>query len=83
MSLCAETTTGVYLVSDGNSSVPGPNVRPSLPEDVGKETAHLLLEEIYRGGCISSSFQSLAALWMMLTQKDISKYLTGPLSPYT
>lgn len=83
ISLCAETTTGVYLVCDSHSAVPGPNVQPSLPEDVGKEAAHLLLEEIYRGGCVSSSFQSLAVLWMMLTQQDISKYLTGPLSPYT
>lgn len=80
--LSAETTTGVFFTCDNHSVTPGPGVEPSIPEDIGTLAANLLLEEIYRGGCISSSFQSLAALWMILTQKDVSKFLSGPLSPY-
>lgn len=83
MSLTAETTTGIFLSCDGHSVVPGPGDEPCLPEEVGKATAELLLEEIYRGGCVSSCFQSLPIIWMALTQKDVSKLVTGPLSPYT
>ena len=42
-----------------------------------------LLDEIYRGGCVDSSFQWLVALYMALGQKDVSKFLIGPLSQYT
>lgn len=83
MSLTAETTTGVFFTCDAHSVIPGNGVEPSVPEDIGTHAANLLLEEIYRGGCVTSSFQSLAALWMVLTQRDVSKFLTGPLSPYT
>lgn len=82
ISLAAETTTGVFLVCDGHSAVPGSGVEPSLPEDIGKATAGLLLEEIFRGGCVSGCFQSLPIMYMALTQRDVSKLLTGPLSPY-
>ncbi|KAK6617754.1 hypothetical protein RUM43_013982 [Polyplax serrata] len=83
VSLTAETTTGVFFTCDAHSVIPGNGVEPSVPEDIGTHAANLLLEEIYRGGCVTSSFQSLAALWMVLTQRDVSKFLTGPLSPYT
>lgn len=73
----------MILTADWHSALPGPDTPPSVPEDVGREAALRLLDEIHRGGCVSSPFQSLAALWMVLTQKDISKFLTGPLSPYT
>ncbi|XP_016118059.1 RNA 3'-terminal phosphate cyclase-like protein, partial [Sinocyclocheilus grahami] len=35
------------------------------------------------GGCVDSTNQSLALLYMMLGQQDVSKTLLGPLSPYT
>lgn len=82
VSLTAETTTGVFYTCDNHSNIPSPDIEPSVPEDLGIHAANLLLEEIYRGGCASSSYQSLVALWMSLTQKDISKFLIGPLSPY-
>lgn len=55
----------------------------TTPEDLGVNAAHKLLEEIYRGGCVDSTFQWLTALYMALGQKNISKFLTGPLSDYT
>lgn len=77
----AESTSGVVLSADQVSSPP-----PSTPvtaEDLGKQLAWKLLEEVSRGGCVDSSFQSLACLYMALTQKDVSQFVTGPLSPYT
>lgn len=56
---------------------------PSVPEDLGREAAYRLLDEIYRGGCVDSTFQWLTILFMALGQKDVSKYLTGPLSDYS
>lgn len=50
---------------------------PSIPEDLGQEVAMRLLDEIYRGGCVDSSYQWLAALYMALGQKHVSKFLTG------
>lgn len=81
--LVAQTTTNVCLTAELMSNTAGSGKGPSVPEDLGREAAHLLLEEIYRGGCVSSSDQSLACLYMALGQQDISKVLIGPLSPYT
>lgn len=83
ISLVAETINGVFLTAEVASNPAGSGREPSIPEDLGKEAAHFLLEEIYRGGCVSSSDQSLACLFMALGQQDISKLLIGPLSPYT
>jgi len=79
--LVAETTTGVFLTSDVMST-PTPGVR-TIPEDVGEMAAFNLLEEIFRGGCVDSTFQSLACLYMALRSNDVSRCLFGPLSPYT
>jgi len=83
ISLFAETTTGVFLTAELASNPRESGKGPSIPEDLGKQAANLLLEEIYRGGCVSSTDQSLACLFMALGQQDVSKLLTGPLSPYT
>lgn len=42
-----------------------------------------LLDEVFRGGCVDSAFQWLVVLYMALAQKDVSKFLIGPLSQYT
>ena len=70
--LCAEVCSN----PSGSGSV-------TVPEDLGQLVATNLLEEIYRGGCADSFSQSLAALYMCLGPPDVSKYLVGPLSPYT
>ena len=55
----------------------------SAPEDIGKESAELLLEEVYRGGCVDSSHQSLVLLLMVLGPEEVARVKTGPLTPYT
>ncbi|XP_070564203.1 RNA 3'-terminal phosphate cyclase-like protein [Ptychodera flava] len=81
LSLVAETTEGAFLSAEMSSNQQGED--PTVPEDLGRDTAKLMLEEIYRGGCVDSRHQSLAVLMMALGEKDVSKLLTGPLSPYT
>ncbi|XP_005938873.1 RNA 3'-terminal phosphate cyclase-like protein isoform X1 [Haplochromis burtoni] len=82
LTLVAETLNGCFLSAE-MSSTPQGQGDPILPEDLGRNCAKLLLEEIYRGGCVDSSNQSLALLLMTLGQQDVSKVLLGPLSPYT
>lgn len=54
-----------------------------LPEELGKRSASLLLQEIYAGGCIDTSAQSFALLLMCLTPEDVSRIRLGQLSKYT
>jgi len=80
--LTAETNSGVMLSAEICSN-PAGSKTVSIPEDLGIEGATRLLEEIYRGGCADSCAQSLASLFMCLGPADVSKFLIGPLSPYT
>lgn len=82
LTLVAETLNGTFLSAEMVSTPQGKG-DPVLPEDLGKNCAKLLLEEIYRGGCVDSTNQSLALLYMTLGQQDVSKTLLGALSPYT
>ncbi|KAJ7421758.1 RNA 3'-terminal phosphate cyclase-like protein [Willisornis vidua] len=82
MCLTAETINGTVLSAELASNPQGQGAAV-LPEELGQNCAKLLLEEIYRGGCVDSTNQSLALLLMTLGQRDVSKVLLGPLSPYT
>ncbi|XP_048874675.1 RNA 3'-terminal phosphate cyclase-like protein isoform X2 [Brienomyrus brachyistius] len=82
LTLVAETTNGTFLSAELVSNPQGQG-SPMLPEDLGRNCARLLLEEIYRGGCVDSTNQTLALLYMTLGQQDVSKAVLGPLSPYT
>ncbi|XP_076115690.1 RNA 3'-terminal phosphate cyclase-like protein [Mytilus galloprovincialis] len=80
LTLVAETLNGTFLTAEVVSNPKGTG--PSVPEDVGINGAKLLLEEIYRGGCVDSNNQALTALFMVLGQQDVSKVQIGELSPY-
>ncbi|CAG0914501.1 unnamed protein product, partial [Notodromas monacha] len=88
--LVAESTTGCFWAAEAISRSRAPRREDeetdsstvSVPEDVGRQAAYNLLEEIYRGGCVDSSTQSLAFLMMALGPPDVSKIVTGPLSAY-
>jgi len=91
--LVAETTNGTFYTAEANSnareekdsekSSSSSSSTPSIPEDVGLEAASLLFDEVYRGGCVDSTNQSTAVLFMALGQSDVSKIVTGELSDYT
>jgi len=79
--IVASTTTGLILTAD-SVSLPFTGQRTTA-EEVAENVAYAMLEEIWRGGCIDSSFQSIVLLYMALRQKDVSHIVLGPLSPYT
>ncbi|XP_042219345.1 RNA 3'-terminal phosphate cyclase-like protein [Homarus americanus] len=83
--LCAvaETNMGSFMCAEAISNSPGEDAEAKLPEDVGREAAWRLLEEIYRGGCVDTLSQSLVLLFMALAPKDVSKIVLGPIAPYT
>jgi len=81
--LTAETNTGVFLSAEVCSNAAGGGDGPTVPEELGVKGAQLLMEEIFRGGCADSLSQSLAVVLMGLGPPDVSKFMVGPLSPYT
>ncbi|XP_015119693.1 probable RNA 3'-terminal phosphate cyclase-like protein [Diachasma alloeum] len=80
ITVTAETTNGVFFSGEAFSPLMTTGSLPCVPEDIGKEAAHKLLDEIYRNGCVDSPFQSMTALFMALGRKDVSKVLVGPLT---
>ncbi|XP_076174135.1 RNA terminal phosphate cyclase 1 [Ptiloglossa arizonensis] len=81
LSLVAETTTEIVFGAEAFSPLMTTGSLPCVPEDLGKEAAMKLIDEIYRNGCVDSPFQSMTAIFMALSKKDVSKVVTGPLTP--
>ncbi|XP_057672458.1 probable RNA 3'-terminal phosphate cyclase-like protein isoform X1 [Diorhabda carinulata] len=81
--LLAETNEGTFYSAEQVSNVVANGEEPSIPEDLGIAAAQRLLYEIYLGGVVDSTSQSLAILCMALGDKDVSKLVTGPLSDYS
>jgi RNA 3'-terminal phosphate cyclase-like protein len=79
--ITSESTTGVVMTAE--CCLDHSERGAELPEDLGKRGACLLFEEIRRGGCLDTSCQSLALLWMCLTPEDVSRIRFGTLSQYT
>src|SRR6218665_2143761 len=70
ISLVAETKEGVFYVGE---AVSNPSKSPdgvSVPEDVAKKAAYELLNDIYRGGCVSTINQSLMTTLMAFGDRD-------------
>lgn len=78
ISLSAETTENVIYAAESVATTQG-----TLPEDLGKDCANKLLDEIYRSGCCDSTFQWIMMLYMALGPKSVSKVVVGPLSQYS
>ncbi|KAK9293642.1 hypothetical protein QLX08_011470 [Tetragonisca angustula] len=81
ITLSAETTADVVFGGEAFSPLMTTNSLPCVPEDIGREAAMKLIGEIYRNGCIDSPFQAMTAMFMALGKKDVSKIVTGPLTP--
>ncbi|KAF3423474.1 hypothetical protein E2986_10603 [Frieseomelitta varia] len=81
VTLSAETTADVVFGGEAFSPLMTTNSLPCVPEDIGREAAMKLIGEIYRNGCIDSPFQAMTAMFMALGKKDVSKVVTGPLTP--
>lgn len=87
VSLVAETTTGCLISAEGASMALSQEETdrqedPLLPEDIGAQSAMLLLEEIKQGGVVDSTHQGLLFLLCALCPEDVSKVRVGKLSPH-
>lgn len=71
LSLVGESTTGVLLSTERTA------MQGELPEDIGKEAAIQLLEEICKGGVVDSFHQPLVILLMALGPEDVCKVRFG------
>ncbi|XP_052264676.1 RNA 3'-terminal phosphate cyclase-like protein isoform X2 [Dreissena polymorpha] len=80
LTLVAETTEGGFYAAEMASNPKGSDKGPTVPEDLGKQAAVYLLEEIFKGGCVDSVSQGLTTLLMVLGQQDVSKVQTGQLT---
>lgn len=85
ITLTAETRNGCRYTAECMSRPAGAAnaTNPSVPEEVGLTAAQLLCEEVYRGGCVDSIGQPMALLLMSLCDRDISRLLTGALTPHS
>ncbi|XP_011691068.1 PREDICTED: probable RNA 3'-terminal phosphate cyclase-like protein isoform X2 [Wasmannia auropunctata] len=81
VTLTAETTEEIFFSGQAFSPLMTTGSLPCVPEDLGKEAAMKLLDEIYRNGCVDSSFQSMTAAFMALGKKDVCKVTVGSLTP--
>jgi len=80
--MAAETTEGVQICSETCMDYQAQR-GSDLPEDVGTRGAAMLLDEVRKGGCVDTSCQSLALLWMCLGPEDVARIRLGTLSRYT
>lgn len=67
--LFIESTTGVLVSAERCAAETG----GELPEDIGREAALQLLEEIWKGGVVDSIHQSLIIFFMVMGPEDVSK----------
>jgi len=77
LQLVAETTTGVLLSVERTAGGPAASSSGEMPEDIGAEAAHMLLEEVRRGGVIDSSHQPLVLMLMAMGPEDVCKVRMG------
>uniref|UniRef100_A0A7S2SWC6 RNA 3'-terminal-phosphate cyclase (ATP) n=1 Tax=Rhizochromulina marina TaxID=1034831 RepID=A0A7S2SWC6_9STRA len=72
--LTASTTTGCTISAEATAET------AALPEDVAQRAVSHLLEEVWDGGCIDSTHQSIALTLMALGPEDVSRIRTGNLT---
>ncbi|PSC69440.1 18S rRNA biogenesis RCL1, partial [Micractinium conductrix] len=93
ITLVAETTSGRLLAAEAAAALEGGGAGAAaaagdggeagvVPEDIGQRAAHLLLEEVQRGGVVDSSHQGLVLLLCALGPQEMSEVRLGPLTPH-
>lgn len=79
--LVGETTTGRMLAAEASIG-DAAGQEEVVPEDAGRRAAHLLLEEINRGGVVDSTHQGLVLMLCALGPEEVNEVRLGPLTPY-
>jgi RNA 3'-terminal phosphate cyclase-like protein len=73
LSLVAETSTGVRYSADVASPVTG----GVPPEDIGKQCAYQLLEDVARAGCVSATAAPTLLTLMAMGSEDVGRIQMG------
>ncbi|KAL3143392.1 hypothetical protein ABBQ38_002216 [Trebouxia sp. C0009 RCD-2024] len=81
--LVAETTTGCLNSAECTANAALKGEAAMVPEEVGRKAAHMLLEEIHRGGVTDGTHQGLLLLLCALGPEEINEVRLGPLTPYS
>lgn len=81
ITLVAETTSGCMLSAEA-SMKPDAGEGSVVPEDIGLNAAHCLLEEINRGGVVDGSHQGLVLTLCALGPEEMNEVRLGPLTPH-
>lgn len=80
--LVAETTTGQYICSEASAAADIMGQEESVPEEVGRQAARGLFEEIRRGGVVDSAHQGLLLMLCALGPQEVHEVRLGLLTPY-
>ncbi|VDM20757.1 unnamed protein product [Hydatigera taeniaeformis] len=87
MILWAETKEGVFYTAEVCSAAESDtavSVVPTIPSELGFEAASRLLNQVYLGGCVDESLQSLALSLMALEGgRNASQLLISEPTPHT
>ncbi|KAI9844948.1 MAG: hypothetical protein M1838_001954 [Thelocarpon superellum] len=73
ISLVAESSTGARYSADVATTPEG----GQRPEDLGRQSAHQLLENIARGGCVSLAGASTMLILMAMGSEDVGRLCIG------
>lgn len=80
--LVAETTSGRMLCAEAGASLASGNPEARTPEDIGRQAAYALLEEVARGGVVDTAHQGLLLMLCALGPEEVNEIRLGPLTPY-
>ena len=82
LALVAESQTGALFPAEAAADREAGDAG-QVPEEIGERAALLLLDEILKGGAISSVMQPLVLLYMAMTSEDVSAVRVGTLTKYS
>ncbi|GIL72254.1 hypothetical protein Vretimale_443 [Volvox reticuliferus] len=93
ITLVAETTSGCLISAESchasrrndeaiDDAQDGGHQQQQVPEDLGSMAAHLLLEEVRRGGVVDGGHQGLLLLLCALGPEEANSVRLGPLTPH-
>lgn len=85
VALVAETTTGRYISAEATASVQAQGEGPSesqVAEEIGRQAASQLLEQIHRGGVVDGTHQGLVLTLCALGPEEFHEVRLGPLTPH-
>lgn len=92
ITLVAETTSGRLVAAEAAAALDRVSGQAAaggaageedvVPEDIGQRAAHLLMEEVSRGGVVDSSHQALVLLLCAIGPEEMSEVRLGPLTPH-